>query len=307
MSITSRITRPWLSWLGIISLALIVIAVIGAIIFPMFSRSRSRPMPRMATMPSVEMKGPAPQAVQSPAPIGRSETPSITGVAWAASMNRMVIYTAQVSLETTSIEKQHKEIAGIARKAGGFITSSGVQNSDGSSEAEITLRVPQQKYAATLDAICKLGRLLSKSEEGEDVTEEYVDLQSRLRNLKREEEAFLTVLGKSSRITDILAVERELSRVRGEIETSEGRIKYLRDRIDLATITVSLSEPQTVVTNIARWDIWNTGKGAVNSLSAVFRGITSLIIWLVIFIPLWAVLWIVVYGVKRRIRGRRSA
>lgn len=304
MSITSRITKPWLSWLGIISLTIILLGFIGAIIFPMFGQARQSARRDIVTEQRVaKTSRPSDMDYDTTAPMDASKP----GVAWAASTNRMVIYSAEVSLETASIEKQHKEIARIAREAGGFITSSGVQNSDGTSEAEITLRVPQQQYAAVLDEICRLGRLISRSEEGQDVTEEYVDLQSRLRNLKREEEAFLTVLGKASRITDILAVERELSRVRGEIETSEGRIKYLRDRIDLSTITVSLSEPQTVVTNIVRWDIWNTGKGAVNSLSAVFRGITSLIIWLVIFIPLWAVLWIVVYGVRRRIRGRRSA
>jgi len=298
MSITSRITRPWLSWLGIISLTIILLGFIGALIIPMFGQARQSARRNMVAQP-IESGRRSDILYDMAAPHAKVEEP---GVAWAASMNRMVIYTANVSLETTSIEKQHKAIAGIARKAGGFITASGVQNADGTSEAEITLRVPQQQYSAVLDEICKLGRLLSRSEEGQDVTEEYVDLQSRLRNLKREEDAFLTVLGKVSRIADILAVERELSRVRGEIETSEGRIKYLRDRIDLATITVSLSEPQTVVTNIVRWDIWNTGKGAVNSLSAVFRGITSLIIWLVIFIPLWAVLWIVVRIVRGRLR-----
>jgi hypothetical protein len=300
MSITSRITKPWLSWLGLAALVIGGLALVAAIICPMFSRAGQSSLASIAMDVS---PGSAPVERMSARTVAkRMEGPAETsgaGVAWAASMSRMVIYTAEVSIETNSIEKQHREIARIAREAGGFLTSSGLDSSSGVRSGEVTVRVPQQKYAATLDAICKLGRLLSKREEGQDVTEEFVDLQSRMRNLKREEEAFLKVLGKAVRVTDILAVESELSRVRGEIETAEGRIKYLQNQTDLATITVRLSEPRPAVTSLVRWDLLNTGKGAAHSLSGVFRGITTLIIWLVVFIPLWALIGVVVYGVRR--------
>ncbi len=302
MSITSSTKKPWKSWAGLIFL----VGIAAVFVYPIFSRSGEQfasvdaVMPEMAGLP-MEKKS-AMRAATKVAPT----SPSVSGVAWAASMNRMVVYTAEVSIETREIEKQHREITRIARAAGGFVTSSGITSYDGGRAAQVTVRVPQKSYVSTLDAICRLGKLLSRNEKGEDVTEEYVDLQARLRNLKREEEAFLKVLGRASRIADILAVERELSRVRGEIETAEGRIKYLDNQVQLSTITVSLSEPQPVVsaTNIVKWDVWNTGKSAANTLSGVFRGITSAVIWLVVFIPLWAVLGIVAYGARRRFLRR---
>lgn len=301
MSITSRITRPWLSWLGLAALVIGGVALIAGVIYPMFGRAGQEAIiaglsaPHEGDVATVET-GAASRVM------AKEASSSIIGTAWAASPQRMMIYTADVSLETKSVEKSHREIAYITRKAGGVVTGSGIQSFDGRLKADVTVRVPHTEYTATLDAICKLGKVLSRSEKGEDVTEEFVDLQSRVRNLKREEEAFLKVLERAVRIADILAVERELSRVRGEIETAEGRIKFLQNRIELSTITVGLYEPQPAVVTLVKWDVWNTGKAAANSLSGVFRGITSAIIWLVVFIPFWAVLGVVVYGVKRRYR-----
>ena len=304
MSITSRIMKPWLSWVGLVCLVLVGIGLVGAIIFPMFAKSRSR-WDRMASEPVRKMMMPAPLQMRAPSmTVAKTTTPSIIGTAWAASPQRMMIYTADVSLETGAVEMAHREITDIARRAGGFVTGSGIENSDGRLSANVTVRVPQKEYASTLDAICKLAKVLNRTEKGEDVTEEFVDLESRLRNLKREEEAFLTVLGKASRIPDILAVERELSRVRGEIETAEGRLKFLANRIELSTITVSLEEPQPVVTRIVKWDVRNTGKAAANSLSGVFRGIMSLVIWAVVFIPFWLLVWLVVWLVVWIVKGR---
>jgi hypothetical protein len=150
-----------------------------------------------------------------------------------------------------------------------------------------------------LDQVSKLGKVLSKQEKGEDVTEEYVDLQARIRNLKREEEAFLVVLGKARRVPDILAVEAQLSRVRGEIEQAVGRAKYLANQVALSTITVRLAEPTPVVTQAIKWDVVQTALRAVHALGAVFRMISSLVIWLAIFIPLWLLIVLIAYGCRR--------
>jgi len=218
----------------------------------------------------------------------------------------MVISSAELSLEVADVQKSHDEIGRIATGAGGFITESNMSRGDGVEIGSVTVRVPAKRYQTTLSRIAKLGKVLQKQESGQDVTEEYVDLESRIRNLKREEQAFLGVLGKANKVTDILAVESELSRVRGQIEQATGRVQFLQNQVSLATITVQLSEPTPVMAKIVSWDVLITARGAVNALQVVFRKIASLVIWAVIFIPLWALLGIVIYGGRRYARRPRD-
>ena len=228
--------------------------------------------------------------------------PTSWGAAQASSLQRMVISTAEMSLEVSNVAKAHDEIGRLANSAGGFITESNLSHGDGTESGSVTIRVPAKQYQPLLTQISKLGKVLQKQQSGQDVTEEFVDLQSRLRNLSREEQAFLAVLGKANKVTDILAVENELSRVRGQIEQATGRIQFLKSQVDLATITVQLTEPMPAVTKIVNWDVFMTAKGAANALQVVFRKILSIVIWAVIFIPFWALLGLVIYGSKRYAR-----
>ncbi|HUV03674.1 MAG TPA: DUF4349 domain-containing protein [Armatimonadota bacterium] len=289
--------NPWKT--AFIILALLVLAVIlAAIMFPVFSRAR-----RAAHRPF-------PMAYRT-GPLGLAEyggAPS-DSIPWsavlAATAPRMVISTANLKMEVSKVQQTYEKITAAAAKAGGFVTGSGINREDGQETATITLRVPAKRYSSVLAQVSKLGKVLSKEEKGEDVTEEYVDLQSRIRNVRREEEAFLKVLERARKVPDILAVERELSRVRGEIEQAVGRTKFLENQVALATINVELSEPTPTVSKVVTWDISKTAIGAVNALQVVFRELTSLVVWVAIFAPLWILLGIVVYGYRRYARRRR--
>ncbi|MHB0912078.1 MAG: DUF4349 domain-containing protein [Armatimonadota bacterium] len=267
--------------------------VIVALVLPMFSKAREkarwggdRTIPA-AYAPSM----PADEALKS-----------LTGGALVlASDERMVIKSANLSLEVRDADGAVRETTAIATRFGGYITESRLDKAGDTRQASIVMRVPAASYAKALDAASKLGKVLSKDEEGEDVTEEFVDLDSRLRNLRREEEAFLGVLAKARSVKDILAVEAELARVRGEIERVTGRMKYLKNMVALSTINIALSEPAPMVTQTVSWDLARTGKGAANALLLVLRSLASLAVWVAVFLPVWAVpLGIVVY---RRRRG----
>lgn len=290
---TKKKTRRWLIAIGILVLS----GLVTVVLFPVFTPARR------AAQHSYDFASMKTSPAASPVPSEDSGQASWTA-AYAASGARMVISTAQMRVEVPDVLKAHAEVESIASSAGGFITESYLNNEGGVTEASITLRVPSKEYQSVLDRIGNLGKVLLKGESGEDVTEEYVDLQSRLRNLQREEEALLGVLKKAGKVTDILAVDRELGRVRGEIEQATGRAKFLENRVALATIKVTLSAPTPAVSKIVSWDLVKTARGAVNALEVVFRAITSAIIWLVIFIPLWLLILLVVYVYRRRVRNR---
>jgi len=278
--------------------------LIGAIfliivLFPVFFRAREKSS-TTAALYKLKQSG---HAVLSP----RAEE-TTTGSSWgaveAATLDRMVISTAQMSLEVADVSKAHDEIGRLASEAGGFITESSVSHGDGTETGSVTIRVPAKQYQPLLSKISKLGKVLQKQESGQDVTEEFVDLQSRVRNLNREEQAFLAVMDKARKVTDILAVENELSRVRGEIEQATGRTQYLKSQVSLATITVQLTEPTPMVAKIVNWDVVVTATGATNALQVVFRKILSIVIWAVVFIPFWALIGLIIYGSKRYPRRR---
>ena len=281
---------------------------LALVLFPIFARSRSAS--NLKAIGGGEYASrqasdylPAQSAGYS-ASEGEEAKPASWGAVQASTLQRMVISTAQMSLEVADVTKAHDDIGRLASEAGGFITESSVSHGDGTETGSVTIRVPAKQYQPLLSKISKLGKVIQKQESGQDVTEEFVDLQSRIRNLNREEQAFLVVMDKARKVTDILAVENELSRVRGEIEQATGRVKYLQNQVALATITVHISEPTPMVTKIVNWDVVITATGAANALQVVFRKILSIVIWALIFIPFWALIGVVIYGSKRY-AGRR--
>ena len=292
-------------WHGVIgTIALVIIVLL--LVFPMFFHAhelsqRARPdwvIPSQTMSAEVKMKRTSVGAADE------AQTASWTGsIVLAAS--RMLIKTADLAIEVKDAKKTLSGVTEIASKAGGFVTGSGLSGEEGTQSGTVTIRIPAANYASVLEQVSKLGKVLSKQEKGEDVTEEYVDLQSRIRNLKREEEAFLGVLRQAKRVPDILEVERELSRVRGEIEQAEGRAKYLQNQVALSTINVSFTEPTPVVTQAIQWDVVQTALGAIHALGGIFRALASLVIWVLVFIPLWLLIGLAIRGSKR-LRRRRS-
>ena len=109
--------------------------------------------------------------------------------------------------------------------------------------ADLTLQVRSDAADATVSDLRALGKVTTETSGSQDVTEEYVDLGSNLRNLQASETAILKLMDKATQIQDVLALQRELTNVRGQIERIQGRKTYLERRSDMATITLSLRLP----------------------------------------------------------------
>ena len=162
-------------------------------------------------------------------------------------LDRKMIMVATVDVTVDDVARSFEDVTNIAAGAGGFVSSSSFGHSNDKETASVTIRVPADKYQDALGRLRKLGQVRGEQSSSDDVTEQYTDLQSRLRNLKATEEQYLGFLGKATDIGQVLQVQDRLNAVRAEIEQVQGRINLVEHQTDLATITVHLDPP--VVSN----------------------------------------------------------
>lgn len=179
---------------------------------------------------------PAPP-MQSPAPSPTEASPSAERPAERGSV---LIYTAELTMAVFEVEPGLGKVEELGRELGGFLARR--------DNAAITIRVPADRFNEAIRRIAALGDVLHRSISAEDVTDEYRDVEVRLKNARAMRARLEQLLVKADKIDDSIAIERELGRVTGEIERMEGRLKLLRDRAALSTITVAF-RPRTQPSN----------------------------------------------------------
>ncbi len=172
----------------------------------------------------------APQA-QAPAAPGISRLP----------VGRQVVRSATLDVEVVAFEDGSRALVRIAEAVGGFVSDSTISPGAPPS-GTFLLRIPAFRFAAALEEIEALGKVTGRQVRGEDVTEEVVDLRARVRNLEAHERQLVSFMDRASRVADLLAIEQELSRVRGEIEQLTGRQRFLANRVQMSSIQVTLRE-----------------------------------------------------------------
>ncbi len=160
---------------------------------------------------------------------------------------RDVIYTATLTVETEAAQTGLAEVRRIAEGLGGFVDQLATSGSPDRQSATITIRVPQGQFFNALEKLEGLGKVRDRTVKSEDVTDQYIDLQARLEASRKEEQRILVLLDKSGTLADVLTLEKELARVRTDIEKLQGQLNFLARRINLSTITVTLSPPQAPV------------------------------------------------------------
>ena len=165
----------------------------------------------------------------------------------AAATQRRIIRTAELSLEAAAPADVQARAAALAQAKGGFVLSadtSHVQLEGGAEETSVdmVIRVPVAAFDSTLEGLRVLGtRVANEKVRGEDVTEEYVDLEARLHAQRAVEQQYLEILKQARAIHDVLEVQEKLGAVRTEIERAEGRRRYLENQTSLATITLHIA------------------------------------------------------------------
>jgi hypothetical protein len=178
--------------------------------------------------PSTEA-APVAQAAPTPARSNQGEVASVQGP--------MLIYTADITIAVFEVKASLGQVDALARELGGFLARR--------TDAAITIRVPSARFEEAVKRIEKIGDMLHRNVVAEDVTEEYHDLDVRLRSARAVQERLTQLLAKAVKVEDSVLIERELDRVTGEIERIEGRLKFLKDRAAYSTITVTFQAKPT--------------------------------------------------------------
>ena len=183
-------------------------------------------------------------------------------------MDRLILRTGQASIEVDSLETAMARLRQLARRAGGFVADAAVQSGrDQVRQATLELKVPSARFDELTEGLEPIGRLEFVNVSAEDVSEEFVDLAARAANGRRLEERLVELLRtRTGKLQDVLSVERELARVREEIERIEGRLRYLKTS---AAAQHALGEP-------ARADAHRRDPGARSDRRGVPGGMAQL-------------------------------
>lgn len=209
--------------------------------------------------------------------IAPSAVPMTTG---NTMMLQRIIKTAELTLRVKDAPTSVEAVRSAVTAKNGFIESSSVSDpGTGPRTAYVTIRVPVSEFDATMTALKGLATLvLNESIHGQDVTEQFVDMDAALRNAQAEEQSYLDILKKSGSIEDVLAVTTRLAEVRGRIERLQGQKRYLENRTDLATISLTLTEETRIEVPGRTWKPFEIFKASIQDLVASLQGLVSFLI-----------------------------
>lgn len=222
-------------------------------------------------------------------------------------ISSMIIRTGQASVQVDSLERGIRAVRALSSRVGGYVANSSISSGDEQMHtATLEIKLPASHFDDVINGLQPIGSLESVSVSAEDVGEEFVDVAARAENGHKLEQRLIDILGtRTGKLSDVLAVERELARVREEIERQEGRMRYLRTRAAMSTLSVTVHEKPPVV----------AGTGSLGVLADAFRQawrnfigfIASTIAAMGTLLPLGAVVTAIVWLLWRARRARRIA
>ena len=310
---------PILAWAG--TAAAVVLLVFSTVTFRESKQfDRLEQFARLQNAPSTATSTVNPQAPRMSAALvdgkARQQEPrtrSLSANAWSASEQDkndesestpastvppvhgpMIIRTAQLSLITKEFDKARANLEAILKQHRGFVGELKVGGNAGSGRTlTATLRVPADQLDGMLADTKKLGRVDSETQGGQDTTSEYVDLQARLSNAHNTAQRLTEILrNRTGKLADVLAVEQELDRVRGEIEQMEAERKTMLNQVSYATLTATITEDyQAQLQAVPPSTSTRLGNAAVEGYRNMVEGILSLALFLLSNGPsmlLWA-------------------
>ena len=219
----------------------------------------------------------------------------------------MIIRNGSVSIEVDSLELAITAVRALATRLGGYVGNVSMSTGEYTvRSATLELKIPSARFDETMNSLSPIGKVEQSESTAQDVGEEFVDLTARMTNARRLEERFVTLLAtRTGKLEEVLAVERELARVREEIERYEGRLRFLKSRAAMSTLSVTVHEKAPLVssnpgTSVIGEAFRNMWRNFVTFIAAIISSM-GVIVPVLALIGLGAWLW------RRRGRGVAGA
>ncbi len=224
---------------------------------------------------------------------------------------RYLIKNASILIETEDARKASETLVAALQGLGGYVSDLRESvDSLGRRSIQVQIRVPADRFDDTMHQLEPLGKVLNRKISTADVTEEFVDTDARVRNLKATEDRLLKHFERTGDLEGIVEIERELNRIREQIERLQGRLRYLSNRVDFSTFNIVLHEKPKAgpVVPPETFSVGKVASEATRRLVGFFQNLTARIIWL----GIWAVVWVplvavAIFLIRRAVRQARKA
>lgn len=224
----------------------------------------------------------------------------------------LVVYTGSMAVEVSDMRAAVDQATGVVTGLGGYVASSREDNSVDNQNASVTYRIPAPNWTQAVTGIRAVAqRVIGEDTSTEDVTNQVIDLDARIANLRSTEAALQQIMTQATTIPDVLTVQEELTSVRSEIESMTAQRDQLADRAAMGTLRVDFLIP-TARTAVAagNWDLGREVDRAVATLVRAGQGLASLAVWVLIvvvplLVPVLIAIWIGL-RLRRRYESRRE-
>lgn len=223
---------------------------------------------------------------------------------------RKIIRNADIKIETNSPEESQQKIAQIAEVKNGFVIETSQTSSDVQATTRdvvnMTIRVPAAKFDEAITEIRATGnRVIQETVKGQDVTEEFIDIEARLKAQRALEEQFIEIMKRSTTVSDALNVQRELAEVRGEIEKIEGRKRFLENQSSLSTIKIQLQTPTSLSANPSGF-FYELKEALSTGFNAALHIVLFLITTFIVILPFMLFVFLPIYLIVKYLRRKKT-
>ncbi|MDI2586832.1 DUF4349 domain-containing protein [Psychrobacillus sp. NEAU-3TGS] len=227
-----------------------------------------------------------------------------------ANEQRMIIHNAIIRTNVKELVKAQSNIEQKVKEYGGYIVESNVyKEDDQTSNGHMVVRIPEMHFETFLsDAEGEASKVLERNVTGQDVTEQYVDLTSRLKSKRVVEERLLTFMEGAEKTEDLLKISSDLAKVQEEIEVIVGKMKYLENQSSFSTIELTMIENRVIVPGIENNDLntWEKTKSQfVTSTNAILAGASAIVVFFIGNLPVFLILSVIAFAVYWMIKRRR--
>lgn len=240
------------------------------------------------------------EKMSSGAPVPMPAAAPDTGSGSGPVIDTKIIKTAYVTVEVKDVTGSVDVLKNLVTSKGGYVSSSSV--SEGYNKrlsGTVVLRIPAAEFDTALTGVKAIGTVKSVSTQGQDVTEEYVDLQAQKTSYQNQLSQYNEIMKKATKVSDVIEIQQQIDRVQTGLNQLEGRLKYLNSRIDMSTITVNLQEPEPLGGDSGPSFISALNEG----ISGFFGMIYGMIVIALTLLPL-IIFCVIVYGIYRWKKNR---